>query len=72
MLGRKKTADGRVMVRMHVDARDRVQALASELGISGVNVWRALSFASADEYSRLERRRVEALRKAAGDGNATD
>jgi len=61
------------MVRMPAEARDRVQKLASGLGVSGTNIWRALSFATPDEYSKLERRRVDALSKAQStSGDTTD
>ena len=67
-----KTADGRVMVRIHRESRDRVQELARRVGVSGINVLRALAFASPDEYSRLERRRLEALKRAEGGGDTAD
>lgn len=49
-----------VTIRIEADTRERLKALARDVGVSQIKLIRALSFASRDDFRRLENRRLQA------------
>ena len=53
-----------VTIRIHPETRERLKRLAREVGVSQINVIRALAFATAADFRRLESKRLQAREKA--------
>ena len=53
-----------VTIRIQPETREKLKALASEVGTSQIRLLRALAWATREDYRNLENRRLEAGEKS--------